>query len=90
MSGKSGRQDKAFGLRFEGQDPKRSGGVPEGEVNSSVLELSCWSQEGTSLFPVRLEAEDTATLVSQAWLCHSVGVQPWASEVFPLGLGFLT
>lgn len=64
VSGKSGGQDKAFGLRSEGQDPKRSGRVLEGEVNSSVLELSCWSQEGTTLCRVRLEAEDTAMLVS--------------------------
>ena len=60
MSGKSGVQDKPFCLGFEGKDPRRIRGVPEVEFISFVLELSCWSQIGAAVCPVRLGAEGRA------------------------------
>lgn len=61
MSGKSGIQDKAFGLGLEARAQGGLEGVPNVEVISFVLELSCWSQIGSAVCHVRLRAGRAAT-----------------------------
>lgn len=89
MSGKSGSQNRTFGLKFEGWDPRRNKGVPEVGFNSFVSELNCRSQDGTAMCHDRLGAKMSSNTSIPSLALPFCRCAPWASEVFPLGLSFI-